>query len=188
MIPIIIDTETLGFSPPHGHVIQIAAIALCPDEPREYEAYCNPGQDHLYGDMADSSFEYNGIDRDIILQASDSSVIAFQFNLWIQKLIKEFADNPVFYAYNYQFDMRFLIVEPWNLALEHWAEDDVMEMARILLCNSERGYMTPNKSPKLTEAVHGLDIQMPGRHHDALNDVRATAEVYRLYQKFISEQ
>jgi len=187
LIPVIVDVETTGFSPEHAQVIQIAAIAICKRGHEEFNSYANPGAQHTFGQSAESAMEFNGITRGQVASAPSTDEVSYKFKEWIRMLEDRECDVVQYFAYNYQFDMRFLIKEPWCLDDSRWSAEDLMEMARQLLCNSDVGYATPNKPPKLSEAKAALDLRVPGMAHDALHDVRVSVLIFEEYGKFLRE-
>ena len=185
MIPIILDTETTGFVPP-AKVVQIAAVAICPDgDDSMFEALCNPGIEHLHTDSAIGALEFNGISAGKIAMAHTDDEVAYEFKEWLRYLTAKYNQEYIIYAYNYRFDQRFLAEKPWSIEEDDWAEDDLMEWARQLMCNSERGYARPNKPPKLVEAEYSLEMDIPGNPHDAMHDALAAAVVYKMFTSII---
>ena len=153
---IIVDTETTGLSPSYDELIEIAAVRVNGSKiVDEFVTYVNPGRS-----IPTEITRLTGITNEMVADAPSPAEAVDRFTI--------FAGDTDLVAHNAPFDHAFI---------GHYASEDLsgswidsLELARIAL-------------PRLRS--HGLDVlsRAFGTYqpsHDALDDVRALAEVWRV--------
>lgn len=177
---IVIDTETTHYKPQLAHVIEIGAIT---DDGRTFECLCNPGIDLR---TCQDALRINGIKEEEVLAAPPITVVASQFEEWLECLMDD--NEVVFAGFNSDnYDGPILARKPWNISMDHWKYDvmkmaiDPMDEAGIL---PHHPYYGTPKWPKLTEAEKFFGITRQGAAHRALSDARTTLEIlFKIFQK-----
>ena len=165
-----IDVETTGFSPKTAGVIQVG-IAWRASHGRvcTWSEYCNPGRKYFANNRAYWAMRFNKISMETVESARSSKNVAKELLERISVIELEMESPAVFKAYNSSFDQGFLSQKPWMLPAHKWG-DCVMRDAAQKLVNKKR--------MKLSEAMRLLEIQWPGRAHDAMHDAHAALLVH----------
>lgn len=165
---VVFDTETTGLHAGHHEVIQIAAQALDPatlSAVAEFASYLRP----LHPERASqTALDIHGLSLDFLAQQPDPATVRRQFAGWVA----QHGGRPQVVGYNVQFDLGF--TKDWPV---RWTMPPVDVMQPVLQFLTRPG-LIPNAT--LVTAAQYLGI--PINAHDALGDVRATAEIYRRFQ------
>jgi DNA polymerase-3 subunit epsilon len=163
MREIVIDTETTGLSPDHGHrVVELACIELMNRLPtgREFHSYLDPERD-----MPEEAFRIHGIAADFLRGKP-------KFRDLVEPFLGFVAGAPLV-IHNADFDLRFLNAEMRRAerpALAPPAIVDTVVLARQRF---------PGAQASLDALCRRFEIDLATRaKHGALVDARLLAEVY----------
>lgn len=175
-IPIVVlDTETTGLMPEMGHrVIEIGAVRYeNGQEVAKLNRLLNPKRK-----IEPSASRVNGIeDADLIGQLSFAS--------FSQELIA-FLDGALIVAHNARFDAGFLGMEFYIQGIQ--AKKPAFKLENPWLCTFElaKNYFHFGRN-SLGHIANLLGVRM-GQSHRALNDVYATAGIFKRMQQELSKQ
>lgn len=155
---VVLDFETTGLGV-EDRVIEIAALRIDGAQVSEFHSLCHPGRP-----LPPFITQLTGLTDSDLAGAPPTSEA-------IRRLAAEMlADQPVLVAHNLSFDQRFLNTELGRLALPPYGGPGLctVRLGRLLF-------------PRLVS--HKLDAMLKhfaipiGRHHRAMDDVRATTEL-----------
>ncbi|MBQ3105066.1 MAG: PolC-type DNA polymerase III [Lachnospiraceae bacterium] len=155
---VVFDIETTGFSPVNNRIIEIGAVKVRQGEILEvFSSFVNP--------QVPIPFEIvklTGIDDDMVTEAPAIEEVLPSF--------LEFAKDCVLVAHNATFDMSFIIENAERLGRkEEFTYLDTLRLARVLL---------PGQAKHTLDAVcKTLKISLEN-HHRAVDDAKATAEIF----------
>lgn len=162
----IYDFETTGLRPGFHDPIQFAAVAIEAGTLREIHHFYSEMRPMRPNNADPKAMAVHGLTIADLDKAPSQGEVAIAFKRWINQF-----NRPMPCAYNLPFD------EQW---MASWAPDiqwsytkcDVLHVARAMLVLSGLA-----SDAKLGTATKYFDIEHDA--HDALGDVRATAEILR---------
>lgn len=183
----IIDTETTGFRPGLGAVVEIGAV-ICTWRAAEgglelvelahWGSLCNPGKRFL-GPEAEEALAVSGHSLEAIKRAGPDTEVAAAFHNWVNEWTK--GRGVQFHAYNNQFDAAFLARAPWSVPAWAWGEDIMLVASNVMgvMGEVEKKKGGEYKYAKLSHAADFFAVELPpGRAHTALRDAIVAARVY----------
>lgn len=163
MREIVLDTETTGLDPSHGHrIVEIGCVELLNHVPtgRAYQVYVNPERA-----MPAEAFEVHGLSDEFLSNKPVFSGIADQFLAFL-------ADSPLV-IHNAAFDMGFINAELNKLgkpAIDSARAVDTVQLARTKF---------PGSPANLDALCRRFQVDISDRAlHGALKDARLLADVY----------
>ena len=166
MRQIVLDTETTGLDPRHGHrIIEIGALELVDRQPtgRQYHVYINPERDIEQG-----ALEVHGITEEFL---SDKPRFAE-----ISDDLMAFADGAELVIHNAPFDIGFLDNE---LSLTGHKHASITEVASVLDTLELAKDLHPWQRNNLDALCKRYDVDNTSRTlHGALLDAEILADVY----------
>lgn len=170
---VVLDTETTGFGVSRGRADGVVQIGLAYRIPGSSHVVtwgmtCNPGAEYLEGGRAREALRISGLDEDAVRASPSASEAASRLGRILASLRSEHAFVRLT-AYNIDFDRPFLEASPWNLT-GPWGE--------CIMLNAHKALNPEGKWPRLTEACGALQIQYPGRAHEARIDAYAALLVH----------
>jgi|CXWL01.1.fsa_nt_gi DNA polymerase-3 subunit alpha (Gram-positive type) len=167
MAYIIFDTETTGLSPHMGdRIIEIAAVRVVNGEITDsFEALINP-----HRPLSPEAARVNRITEEMVRDAPDASVVIPQF--------LEFVGSDTLVAHNAEFDMGFLKAE-----MERLGRNFFQYVPAICTVDLAREELPQLERHNLGALIEHFGINADRRHR-AIDDVKATAEVFiRLHKE-----
>lgn len=162
MAYIIFDTETTGLHPEHGDkIIEIAAVRVVNSviTNEVFDSLINP---HRL--IPSEAAQIHGITNEMLQQAEDSSIVIPKF--------LQFVRSDVLVAHNAKFDIDFLKTEMEALKL------DITKLPPVICTLEQTKLKLPSLGKYSLESLishFGIPVE---RRHRALDDVKATAEVF----------
>ncbi|WAW14146.1 PolC-type DNA polymerase III [Peptostreptococcus equinus] len=155
---VVFDLETTGFSPTNDNITEIGAVLIENGKIiEEFSSFVDPQMDISYKIQ-----DLTGITNDMVKDAPKIDEILPKF--------MEFSKDAVFVAHNADFDTGFISQKCKEIGLEYKKDKvDTLSLSRILLSHM--------KKFTLDKICKELGVSLSG-HHRAVNDARATAEVY----------
>jgi DNA polymerase III alpha subunit (gram-positive type) len=187
---IVTDVETTGLSPEVGHEItQLSALALDPVTLQthhigEFNMFIKPQNPELASPealrAARASFDTamaEGLDRKLVLQ---------RFNDWAQRANPSGSamTKPIFTAFNAGFDCKF--VDYLMYAEGVWKKEDDKVFSNAYYDVWQIGFTLFESDQTVTNMtldviLQKLGINRQGKTHDAMEDVRLTAQILQRY-------
>ena len=165
---IIFDIETTGFSPVKNKIIEIGAVRVQGGEIKGYfSAFVNPQVPIPY-----EIVKLTGIDDAKVLEAEVIEAVLPEF--------LAFCGDGVLVAHNASFDMSFILENCSRQGLPlNYTYVDTLALARVLL---------PGQGKHTLDAVcKTLKISLEN-HHRAVDDAKATAEIFLEFEKRLRQQ
>ena len=163
MREIVIDTETTGLDPQHGHrIVEIGCIELLSAIPTGalYHSYVNPERD-----VPEQAFEVHGLSTAFLAEKPVFADVVCDFLAFI--------DGARIIAHNAEFDLRFLNAEFAFLGIPPIAHDRVVDTLTL----ARRKF--PGSANSLDALCTRFGIATTRRtKHGALLDAELLAEVY----------
>jgi DNA polymerase III subunit epsilon len=163
---IVLDTETTGLEPEHGHrIIEIGAVELIDRKltGRRFHRYMNPQRD-----IDDGALAVHGITSDFLADKPPFGEVADEFLAFI--------DGAELIIHNAPFDVAFIDYELGQLEQSHrriegtWSVVDTLAMAR---------HKHPGQKNSLDALCRRYDVDNSQRElHGALLDAELLADVY----------
>ncbi|MHB9058216.1 MAG: PolC-type DNA polymerase III [Bacillota bacterium] len=156
---VVVDVETTGLWPLVDGILEIGAVRISGDDPREFQTFVRPSRP-----IPPKVGEMTGISDEMVAKAPspEEAIAAFL----------DFAGGACLIAHNAGFDLGFLREAARRAGRAEWSPTviDTLAMARALLPGR-----THHKLDKLAEEF-GVALD---RHHRAVDDARATGQVFR---------
>ncbi len=155
---VVFDLETTGFSKENDGIIEIGAVKVVAGKiVDQYSSFVNPQRPIPY-----KIEQLTGINDDMVIKAPTIDKVLPEF--------LEFCQDSTLVAHNASFDMGFIKANARRLATEaNFTTIDTVGLSRILLPNLSRF--------RLNTVAKALDVSLDN-HHRALDDARATAEIF----------
>ncbi len=165
---VVFDIETTGFSPMDHQIIEIGAVRVKAGQIMDsYASFVNPGVPIPY-----EIEKLTGIRDDMVLGAPPIETVLPEF--------LEFCGNAVFVAHNASFDMGFIMENARRLHRQkQFAYVDTLGIARMLLKNQAKH--------TLDAVAKALGISLEN-HHRAVDDAKATAEIFIKFIPMLQEE
>ncbi|WP_036260886.1 DNA polymerase III subunit epsilon [Methylocapsa aurea] len=163
MREIVLDTETTGLDPAHGHrIVEIGCVELLNAIPtgQNFHVYLDPQRD-----MPDEAFRVHGLSSEFLAGKPLFSAVSAEFLAFI-------ADGKIV-AHNAEFDMRFINAELGLLKVAPIGSDRVIDTLAL----ARRKYPGAANSLDALCARYGIDVSRRTKH-GALLDAEILAEVY----------
>jgi DNA polymerase-3 subunit epsilon len=166
MRQIVLDTETTGLEPSHGHrIIEIGCIELINRRvtSRQFHYYLNPGRE-----VEDGAFEIHGISNEFLSSKPGFKDVAQEFIDFIR-------DSEVI-IHNAPFDVGFINAELELLGASWGRLEDYCKIVDTLLLARERH---PGLKNSLDALCQRYKVDNSSREvHGALLDARILLDVY----------
>lgn len=166
MRQIVLDTETTGLDPRHGHrIIEIGALELVDRQPtgRQYHVYINPERDIEQG-----ALEVHGITEEFLRDKPRFAEISDD--------LMAFADGAELVIHNAPFDIGFLDNE---LSLTGHQHASITEVVSVLDTLELAKDLHPGQRNNLDALCKRYDVDNSSRTlHGALLDAEILADVY----------
>ena len=165
---VIFDIETTGFSPTQNKIIEIGAVKVVYGKIVDhFSEFINPEVPIPF-----KIEELTGINDNMVLGAETIDTILPKF--------MEFCEGSVLVAHNAEFDTGFIRINCEKLGLPYdYTVLDTVSLARLLL---------PELSKyKLNIVAKALNITLEN-HHRAVDDAKATAEIFLKFLNRMSEK
>lgn len=166
---VVLDVETTGFSRHSDRLTEVAAVRICDGKVvDEYTTFVNPGKP-----IPEVVVKLTNITDEMVRNAPHPDQV-------IKELI-EYVGQDVLCAHNAKFDMGFLQSTALRAGLRFpdLPVVDTLPMARALLPEM--------KGHKLNLVCKQLGVQLTG-HHRAINDTRATAQMFMRLMELAKER
>jgi DNA polymerase-3 subunit epsilon len=161
---VVLDLETTGLDYRTEQITEIGAIKI-DDDFNEIDRFHTMVALHDGNELSEFITNLTGITpEDLVGQPSESDAL---------EDLKEFIGDSIVVAQNAPFDLSFL----WNGGIQP---------KQFLCTRSLVRYVEPELSASLKDVTERNGIELNG-HHRALNDVKATIEVMKLYLAKIDE-
>ncbi|MFM7621435.1 MAG: DNA polymerase III subunit epsilon [Alphaproteobacteria bacterium] len=160
---IVLDTETTGLDPAHGHrVVEIGCVEVIHYVPtgRVYHQYINPERD-----MPQGAFQVHGLSESFLKNHPPFREIAFDFLAFV-------GDDPLV-IHNAKFDMRFLNAELSQHGLTPFQMDRAIDTVSL----ARRKFPGARASLDALCQRFGIDLSKRQKH-GALLDAELLADVY----------
>ena len=165
--PVVLDTETTGFSPADGHrIIEVAAARFCPKTGELLETfhrYVNPGMP-----IPERAIEIHGITDEMLADKPSFAEVADE--------LADFVRGRQLVIHNAPFDLRFL-----NAEFEKAGRGVFDTLPAEIICSRRlaRFVLPPHKSASLDTLCDQFGIDRSRRTlHGALIDIALLAQVY----------
>lgn len=165
---VVFDIETTGFSPVNNKIIEIGAVKISNGEIIDrFSAFVNPEVPIPF-----RIEKLTGIRDDMVMSEPVIEEVLPRF--------LEFCEGSVLVAHNASFDMSFIIENAARQGLQtEYTYVDTVGIARILL---------PNQAKHTLDAVcKTLGISLEN-HHRAVDDAKATADIFVKFIKMLKER
>lgn len=165
---IVFDLETTGFSSIKDKIIEIGAVKVVNGEVIDrFSTFVNPKRPIPF-----EITQLTGITDEMVIESPDIETILPQF--------LEFAGDGVLVAHNAGFDVGFIEQNCRYLEITpHFVYIDTVALARVLLPTLSRY--------KLNVVAKALGIPLEN-HHRAVDDAKATAEIFMKFVQMLREQ
>lgn len=165
---IVFDLETTGFSSIKDKIIEIGAVKVVNGEVIDrFSTFVNPKRPIPF-----EITQLTGITDEMVIESPDIETILPQF--------LEFAGDGVLVAHNAGFDVGFIEQNCRYLEITpHFVYVDTVALARVLLPTLSRY--------KLNVVAKALGIPLEN-HHRAVDDAKATAEIFMKFVQMLREQ
>lgn len=180
-----IDTETTGLKAGYHDIIQIAVLPLtmdCVPDKTVIPFICDIKPKNP--DRADpDAMRVNKRNLvDLITKGIDAYTAADFFDEWVQKLNLPFGKKIAPLACNWPFDRSFILEWLGSKTYENLIDRQYRDVqTAAIFCNDRAGWMGmdfPYPKVGLSYLCTKLNIEQT-KAHDAVDDARVTAEVYR---------
>ncbi len=165
---IVFDLETTGFSAIKDKIIEIGAVKVVNGEVVDrFSTFVNPKRPIPF-----EITQLTGITDEMVIESPDIETILPQF--------LEFAGDGVLVAHNAGFDIGFIEQNcRYQEIAPHFVYVDTVALARVLLPTLSRY--------KLNVVAKALGIPLEN-HHRAVDDAKATAEIFMKFVQMLREQ
>ena len=165
---VVVDLETTGFSPLKEEIIELSAVKITNGKiADQFQTFVKPSKP-----IPGKIHELTGIDN---LMVKDAAPIGDVLPKFI-----EFVGNAIIVAHNASFDMGFIEESALKLGISfEYKSIDTVALSRLLWPE-----LNSHSLDNITK-ICGVDLF---DHHRAIDDARATAEVYLKMIEMLSER
>lgn len=180
-----LDTETTGLDPKTNAIIELAGILESDGKiVEEFSWNMQPAKGKI---ISEEALEVNGIAREKLKTYESSEQVYKRFLAMLDSYINKYdsRDKAYFYAYNAQFDQRF--IEQWFKDNKNdylfsycaWPWVDVAVLAAIYA--EDQRDMLPNFKQGIVAKSLGIDVD-DSKLHSGLYDVQIMKQIYEILE------